>query len=130
MAPTLTIHVQPPSALSKNETMTPSPKVRAELDATSSMPHPSEMLATADLYRYYSSSSSATTGSEYVKRFRGSGPTVVRRVAGKVYLESEFETVRVAEAGRYFLKVSVTGLDGSEGGLVLGVVNTEGFEVY
>ena len=120
MAPTLTIHVQPPSGLPKNETMTPSPKVRAELDASSSLPHPSEMLATADLYRYSSSSSSAT-GSEYVKRFRGSGPTVVRRVAGKVFLDSEFEAVKVAEVGRYFLKVSVTGLDGSEGGLVLGV---------
>ena len=130
MAPTLTVHVQPPSGLPKNETMIPSPKVRAELDSSSSLPHPSEMLATADLYRYSSSSSSSATGSEYVKRFRGSGPTVVRRLAGKVFLDSEFETVRVAEAGRYFLKVSVTGLDGSEGGLVLGVVNTEGFEVY
>ncbi len=127
MAAKLTIHVQPLSGLPKNETMNPFPKVRAELDVSSSPPHPDDMIAFADLYRH---SSSSAAGSEYVKRFRGSGPQVVRRVGGKVHLDSEFDTVKVAEVGRYFLKVSVTGLDGSEGGLVLGVVNTEGFEVY
>ena len=127
MAPSLTIHVPPTSAVAKNETMTPSPKVRAEFDYSSSPPHPSDMVVFADLYRH---SSSSAIGSGYVKRFQGSGPQVVRQVAGKLHVDSEFDAVRVAEAGRYFLKVSVTEVNGSVGGMVLGTVDTEMFEVY
>ncbi len=121
MAPTLTLLTQTPRHIAKNETLTPAPEVRVAFTASDpDAQRAGEIVFLADLHG---------GDIEKVQRFSGSRP-IVSRLGGRVYMESRFEGVRVREAGRYHLRVSAVLLDGSAGGVVLGSVDTAGFEVY
>lgn len=101
--------------------MAPSPKLRLELDKTD--PRASrdgEMLFRGNLYR---------VPKEFVAMFNGDPPHVFHS-GDRVLMDSKFSGIRIDEKGTYYLKLSVTFVDGSTGGETIRDIKTDRFEVY
>lgn len=121
MAPRVSIHTQPPSQVQQNAIMTPSPKLRLELDKTD--PRASrdgEMLFHGNLYR---------VSGELVSVVRGSLPQVIHS-GDRVIMDSKFSGIRIDEKGTYYLDLSVTFVDGISGAETIRNIKTNRFEVY
>ena len=121
MAPSVTIRTQPPSQVQQNTTMTPSPELRVEFDNTD--PRASragEMIFRCDVF---------SAAGECVKTIYDPLP-YVSQFGHRVFMDSTFSGIRIADKGTYYLNLSVTLVDGTVGRETLGNATTNYFEVY
>jgi len=120
MAPSVTIRTQPPSRVQQNTTMTPSPELRVEFDNTD--PRASragEMIFHGQL---------RSAAGNLIAGLHGSSAHV-SLFGHRVFMDSTFSGIRIADKGTYYLDLTVNFID-ETGGLTLGNVITNYFEVY